>query len=312
VATAVRVGLGIISPDSAVFAPYYSATLVAALVGGVEAGAVATSLGGIAAYALFVPPEWNLESFRVEQAVSIVLYGTSSVVIIWAAQSYRGLLRRLQGEETARRLLNLELVHRIKNMLAGVQAIVGHSLRDQHELLETVSARLAALGATNDLLIRAEWRSAPLRDILVREFAPYGLSRFELHGHDIDCPHAIAILLALIIHELTTNAAKYGALSVPGGRVRIAWRVVADRLAVEWTETGGPPVTEPARAGFGSTLLRSGVRQFQGTIERRFEPTGLSCAFSLLLPREPEPMNHKLSDRLPRFHGEAPIKPKVP
>src|SRR5215472_517821 len=101
VATAVRVGLGIISPDSAVFAPYYSATLVAALVGGVESGAVATGLGAVAAYALFVPPEWNLASFRIEQAVSIVLYGTSSVIIIWAAESYRGLLQRLRSEETA-------------------------------------------------------------------------------------------------------------------------------------------------------------------------------------------------------------------
>jgi two-component sensor histidine kinase len=312
VATAVRVGLGIISPDSAVFAPYYSATLVAALVGGVESGAVATGLGAVAAYALFVPPEWNLASFRIEQAVSIVLYGTSSVIIIWAAESYRGLLQRLRSEETAIRLLNLELVHRIKNMLAGVQAIVGHSLRDQQELLDTVSARLAALGATNDLLIRSEWRSAPLRDILVREFAPYGLSRFELHGDDIDCPYAVAILLALLIHELTTNAAKYGALSSPSGRVRVAWNVAASRLALEWTEAGGPPAAEPARTGFGSTLLRSGVRQFQGTIERRFDPTGLYCAFSFVIPREPAQTKDEVSDRLPRLHGEAPIKPNVP
>jgi two-component sensor histidine kinase len=253
-----------------------------------------------------------LSSFRIEQAVSIVLYGTSSVVIIWAAKSYRGLLQRLRSEETAIKLLNLELVHRIKNMLAGVQAIVGHSLRDQRELLDTVSARLAALGATNDLLIGSEWRSAPLRDILVREFAPYGLLRFELQGGDIDCPYAVAILLALLIHELTTNAAKYGALSSPSGRVRITWSVIAGRLALEWIETGGPPAAEPARAGFGSTLFRSGVRQFQGTMERRFEPTGLYCAFSLVLPREPEQTNDKVSDRLPRLHGEAPIKPKIP
>jgi two-component sensor histidine kinase len=267
-------------------------------------------LGGIAAYALFVPPEWNLESFRVEQAVSLVLYGTSSVVIVWVAESYRGLLRRLRGEEATIRLLNLELVHRIKNMLAGVQAIVGQSLRDQQNLLETVSARLAALGATNDLLIRSEWRSAPLQDILVREFTPYGLARFELRGDDIDCPYAVAILLALIVHELTTNAAKYGALSSPSGRIRIAWNLVAGRLALEWRETGGPPAAEPARAGFGSTLLLSGVRQFHGTIERRFEPTGLYCALSLMLPQEPEQTTDKTMNRPLRFHGKAPIEPK--
>jgi two-component sensor histidine kinase len=200
-------------------------------------------------------------------------------------------------------------VHRIKNMLAGVQAIVSQSLRDRRELLETVSARLAALGATNDLLVRSEWRNAPIRDILVHEFAPYGLSRFELYGEKVDCPHAVAILLALIIHELTTNAAKYGALSTLSGRIRVAWSLVAGRLAVEWVETGGPPATEPVHAGFGSTLLRSGVRQFQGTIERRFEPTGLYCAFSLMLPQEPEQTDDKLISRLPSLGNKATAEP---
>ena len=120
------------------------------------------------------------------------------------------------------------------------------------------------------------------------------------------------ILLALLIHELTTNAAKYGALSSPSGRVRVAWNVAASRLALEWTEAGGPPAAEPARTGFGSTLLRSGVRQFQGTIERRFDPTGLYCAFSFVIPREPAQTKDEVSDRLPRLHGEAPIKPNVP
>src|SRR5215831_2765831 len=119
VATAVRMGLGLISPDSAVFAPYYSATLVAALVGGIEAGALAAVLGGLAACWLFVPPEWNLAAFRLEQLVSLILYGSSSIVIIWAAESYRGLLQRLRREEALRQLLNRELVHRIKNTLAG-------------------------------------------------------------------------------------------------------------------------------------------------------------------------------------------------
>jgi K+-sensing histidine kinase KdpD len=130
IATILRVSLGLISPDSAVFAPYYSATLVAALVGGAEAAILAAVLGGLVAYWLFVPPEWGVASFRVEQLVSLVLYGTSSAIIVLAAQSYRGLLQRLRTEEAVRRLLNLELVHRNKNILAAVQAIVGQTLRD--------------------------------------------------------------------------------------------------------------------------------------------------------------------------------------
>ena len=126
---------------------------------------LAAGLGGLAACWLFVPQNWSVASFRLEELVSLVLYGASSVVIIAAAQSYRGLLQRLRSEEATRQLLNLELVHRIKNVLAGVQAIVGQALRNQDDLLETVSGRLAALGATNDLLVRSEWQSAPLREI---------------------------------------------------------------------------------------------------------------------------------------------------
>ena len=288
VATAVRVGLGLISPDCAVFAPYYSATLVSALVGGAEAGALAAGLGGLAAYCLFVPAEWAIAAFRLEQLVSLVLYSTSSIVIIWAAESYRGLLQRLRREQDMRQLLNLELVHRIKNILAGVQSIVSRSLRDHEDLLETVSARLAALGATNDLLVKSEWQSASLREILEHEFSPYGLARFQLRGDNVDCPYAIAVLLALIVHELTTNAVKYGALSTPSGRIGVSWSNIAGRLAVEWVESGGPRPTAPTREGFGSKLLRAGVKQFQGSVTCRFEPTGLRCTFSLALPAEPK------------------------
>lgn len=305
IATLVRIGLGLISPDSAVFAPYYSATLVTALVGGAEAGGLAAVLGGIVVYCLFVPPEWNLAAFRLEQLVSLVLYGTSSVVIVWASQSYRGLLQRLRSEEATRRLLNLELVHRIKNMLAGVQSIVGQSLRNQEDLLEKVSARLAALGATNELLVTSGWRSAWLRDILVREFAPYDLSRFRLQGDDIDCPYAIAILLALIVHELTTNAVKYGALSAPSGRIGVSWNLAGGRLTLQWIESGGPKASAPARSGFGSRLLRSGVSQFGGTADCRFEPDGLYCRFSLVMPREPPHATPEAAGRLPGFHNEA-------
>jgi two-component sensor histidine kinase len=297
VATAIRVGLGLISPDSAVFAPYYSATLVSALVGGAEAGALAAGLGGVAAYCLFVPADWAIAAFRLEHLVSLVLYGTSSVVIIWAAESYRGLLQRLRREQDMRQLLNLELVHRIKNILAGVQSIVSRSLRDQGDLLETVSARLAALGATNDLLVKSEWQSASLREILEHEFSPYGLSRFQLRGDDVDCPYAIAVLLAL-----TTNAVKYGALSTSSGRIDISWSNIAGQLAVEWIESGGPPPATPTHEGFGSKLLRSGVKRFQGSVDCRFEPAGLRCRFSVTLPGETK---REAVRRFARFRSET-------
>jgi len=285
-ATAVRMGLGLISPDSAVFAAYYSATLVSALVGGAEVGGLAAVLGGVAAWQLFVPPDWDLASFRLEQIVSFALYGTSSVVIIWAAESYRSLTQRLRQEQARRQLLNRELVHRMKNMLASVQAILGHSLRNQDALLETVSARLAVLGATNELLLESERQGAPLREILARELTPYGLSRCRLQGDDVACPPTIAVTLALIVHELTTNAAKYGALSTPQGRVDVTWSSEAGRLDLDWVESGGPPATAPTREGFGSKLVRSGVRHHHGGVDYAFESSGLRCRFWLIMPAE--------------------------
>jgi two-component sensor histidine kinase len=309
IATALRIGLGRISPDSAVFAPYYSATLVAALVGGAESGTLAAALGAIAAYCLFVPEDWSLAPFRLEQLVSLVLYGASSLVIIWAAQSYRGLLQRLRATEATRELLNRELVHRIKNLLANVQGIVGQSLVDQKILRNAINARITALGATNDLLVQSNWHSAPLKEIIIQEFAPYDLFRFQLHGGDVDCPSALAVFLALVFHELTTNAVKYGALSTPDGRIDIAWTHVSGQLTLEWVESGGPELTVPTREGFGTTLLRSGARQFQGAVDCRFERAGLRCKLSLFVPKDPEREIVDLAAPSPRLRGETPLPP---
>jgi two-component sensor histidine kinase len=307
IATALRIGLGRISPDSAVFAPYYSATLVAALVGGAETGILTAALGAVAAYYLFVPEDWSLAPFRLEQLVSLVLYGTSSLVIIWAAQSYRGLLQRVRASEATRELLNRELVHRIKNILANVQGIVGQSLADQKILRNAINARITALEATNDLLVKTEWQNASLREILIHEFTPFGLARFHLHGSDVDCSSALAVFLALAVHELTTNAVKYGALSKPDGQVDIAWTDVSGQLTLEWVESGGPEPNAPTREGFGTKLLRSGAAQFQGAVDCRFERTGLRCRLSLFVSQYTERKIIELAPRPQSLRSEAQL-----
>ena len=298
IATIVRIGLGEISSASAVFAPYYSATLVAALVGGARAGGFAAVSGALAAFWLFVPPDWKSHSLDKEQMVSFVLFAASSLVIIWAAKSYRDLLWRLREEQETRQLLNHELAHRIKNTLTVVQAVVNQTLRDQPAVLGKLNDRIAALAATNDLLIKSAWRGAFLKTILAGEFAPYDASRFRLHGEDFECPSEIATVLALIFHELTTNAAKYGALSAPQGRVDLSWTRHNDRVDFDWIESGGPqpnplPTLPRLRGrggrgheGFGTTLVRKGLRQFDGLVEMRFAPTGLHCKLSLSLPSQ--------------------------
>ena len=263
IATIVRTGLGLISPDSAVFAPYYSATLVAALVGGMPSGVIAAVLGGLVAYWRFVPPEWGTTPFLVEQLVSLFLFALSSVVIIWAAESYRSLLQRLRETDRTRRLFNIELAHRIKNTLSSVQAIISQTLKDQPDVRNKLIGRIVALATTNDLLVKSEWQSASVREIVTNEFAPFDSSRFELVGDDVECPSTLAIFLSLIFHELTTNAVKYGALSKADGRVSVSWKLTGDRLELEWVERGGPKPSTRVNEGFGTTLLRARAEAIQ-------------------------------------------------
>jgi len=284
-ATLVRFGFGQISSANTVFAPYYSATLVAALVGGWCAGAFAAACGGLAALWLFVPPDWQSHAFDREWFGRYFLFAVSSVVIVWAAKSYRDLLRELREEQDQRRLLNHELAHRIRNTLTIVQSIIGQALRDQPAARRKLNDRIAALAATNDLLVKSEWRGASLKSILAGEFAPYDPAQFHLEGDDFECPSEVATALALIFHELTTNAAKYGALSAPQGQIALSWVKHDDRVEFDWVERGGPQPTAPQREGFGSALLRKGLRQFDGAVEVRFVPAGLRCKLSLSLPR---------------------------
>lgn len=298
IATLARFGLGLVSPDIAVFAPYYSATLVAALVGGPAAGGLAAVSGGIVALLLFVPPDWGLRPFIVEQSVSVMLFGASSVIIIWAAESYRELLRRLREEEVTRQLLNHELDHRIKNILASVQAIVHQTLKGQEDARDKLISRIISLATTNDILMKSHWRSASLREILVNEFTPYDLSRFNLEGEDVECPSAVATPLALVIHELTTNASKYGALSRPSGHVGVSWR--NDRsLELEWVESGGPQPKARTRCGFGTKLLESGLKQFNGSVKMNFEPAGLRAEISITLPQVSQSRSDDFAEQIP-------------
>jgi two-component sensor histidine kinase len=298
-ATLVRSALGELDLHSALggtasaaagnaFSSYYSATLVAALVGGVPAGILAATSGALAGFWLFVPPDWKSHVFDWDQMVSALLFTVSSAVIIFAAKSYRDLLSRLREEQDRRQLLNHELAHRIKNMLAIVQSVAGQTLRDQPTTLGKLNNRIAALAATNDLLIKSEWGGAFVKEILAGEFAPYDPARFALSGEDFECPSEVATVLALIFHELTTNAAKYGALSAPQGRVTLSWTRHRERVDFDWVESGGPVPAAARREGFGTTLLRKGLRQFDGAVEMSFTPGGLHCRLSLALPRPPQ------------------------
>jgi two-component sensor histidine kinase len=182
---------------------------------------------------------------------------------------------------------------------------VNLTLRDDRDLLRKLSARLAALCATNDLLLQSAWRSASLHDILTSEFAPYGLGRVRLEGEEVRCSSELAIVLTLVVHELTTNAAKYGALSSTEGRIDVRWSAPGGRLKLEWIESGLSGLVEPKREGFGTKLLRSGLRKFDGHVETRFRSEGFGCKISLEMAG-PLPGNEA-----PSSTGHAPLRPSA-
>jgi two-component sensor histidine kinase len=285
VATIVRMALGELVAPTTVFASYYAAILIASLVAGARAGAFAAISGALAAFWFFVPPDWRSRQFDAEQLSSLILYLVSSCIIIGAAKSYRDLLWRLRRQQDRWVLLNYELAHRIKNTLAIVQSVASQTLRDHPAARDKLNQRIAALAATNDLLVQSEWSGARFKKILAGELAPYDPRQFDLDGEDFECPSGVATVLALIFHELTTNAAKYGALSLPHGRVDIGWKKQGDRVHFQWRESGGPQPASVRRQGFGTTLLRKGLGQFDGAVEMRFAPNGLDCRLSLSLPR---------------------------
>jgi PAS domain S-box-containing protein len=197
---------------------------------------------------------------------------------------------RKQAEESQLLLLE-ELNHRVKNTLAMVQSIAAQTLRFSEApegFPEAFQARLRALAQAHDLLTRSHWQEASLREVVDMTLDPHaGEQRVRVDGPGVALTPAVAVSLHLAFHELATNAAKYGALSVGGGSVDLNWRVVdgpGPALRIEWHETGGPPVLPPSRRGFGSRLIERGLaHELDGEVGIDFDHTGVRCRITIPL-----------------------------
>ncbi len=184
-------------------------------------------------------------------------------------------------------LLLAELSHRFKNIYAVVQAIAGQSLRDSgatDSTRNTLNSRLRALAISQDLLVQNEWQSVAFERLLSEQLT--GMTdRFRFEGPHVELPGELATPLALALHELETNAVKYGALSNKDGKVTLTWmkseKGGKKRLLITWSEEGGPKVSEPTRRGFGSSLLEKGLPNAEVT--REFRVTGVICTIDCLL-----------------------------
>ncbi|MBL8774208.1 MAG: PAS domain-containing protein [Phenylobacterium sp.] len=203
---------------------------------------------------------------------------------------------RKRAEERRSLLIN-ELNHRVKNTLAAVQSIARQSLRsgrDPAEMSAAFTSRLVSLSAAHDILTREHWEGAAVREIVQVALAPFDEARIQASGAEVRLGARAAIALSMALHELATNAAKYGALSGDAGRVILGWRAHCEgeqaRFELEWREVGGPPVTPPRRRGFGWRLLSQGLRaDLNGEAELHFDPEGVVCRISAPLETAPRP-----------------------
>lgn len=204
---------------------------------------------------------------------------------------FLGFLRDISERHDAQRRQELmigELNHRVKNLLAVVSGIAhqtARSSRDVPEFIGSFSGRLASMGRAHEILTAATWERALLRDLLEELLAPYRdefSQRIALAGPNVLLDPRELIGMSMIVHELLTNAAKYGALAQPDGRVSIAWGLEAGTLVLEWRESGSTNVAIPSRRGFGTTMIeRSASHDLRGTTLFEWDEQGLRFTLTM-------------------------------
>lgn len=224
----------------------------------------------------------NGSEFPIETNLSLLNGGEHLV-----SSAIRDVTQRKAAEER-QALLIRELNHRVKNTLASVQAIVSQTLtaaKNPTAFSHALTARLAALSKSHDVLTRNDWAGALVRDLVAEQLGPYGarkVRRFRMTGPAVRLSPNRAVTLGMMLGELATNAAKYGALSVEGGKVSVSWKRVDEdgetRLRLAWREIGGPAVRQPRARGFGARLIERGAATgLHGSARLAFRPDGLVC-----------------------------------
>ena len=209
-----------------------------------------------------------------------------------------------------------EINHRAKNMLSVVDAIAHQTAtKNPEDFVERFSERIQALSANQDLLVRNEWKGVELEDLIRAQLAHFaGLigSRIAMHGVKLCLNAASAQAIGLALHELATNAGKYGALSTDRGRVDVCWGLASgDTLTMSWTEREGPPVSAPKRRGFGTVVMEAMTeRSVGGAVDLDFAPSGLTwrltCpAANALEPGEREQISVQGENRLDGATGRV-------
>jgi two-component sensor histidine kinase/integral membrane sensor domain MASE1 len=259
------------------------------------AAAVKSRSGEVIGGLFFGHPEPGVFTQRAERL--IVGLASQAAIAIDNARLFqsaqRELAERRRAEERQHLLIN-ELNHRVKNTLATVQSMGAQTLRTAGSLeqaREAFVSRLMALSSAHNLLTAQRWEGAELSDLVRQALSPFlNGHALEVSGPNVWLESSRALGMAMALHELGTNAAKYGALSVAGGQVSVTWTLDGEDVRMAWAEKGGPPVTTPERRGFGSRLIEQGLaRELNGEVTLEFRPDGVRCELSFKLkPETPE------------------------
>jgi two-component sensor histidine kinase len=284
--TAARWGLSLIRPD-VYFTPYFPAVFFATAFGGYQIGIATAILGGLSGVILnFGDAPTDLARLTL-LAIYVIVCGLT----IWGVEHYRSvaakqreIAKRLIREEAYRKLIVDELQHRLKNKLSTIHAVLHQVLQDHPQIWAGIDRRMRALSATDDLIAKLDGRGCDIKDLLLSELGPYGHVRFTLNGDQLFLPGQLAVSLALIFHELATNAGKYGAFSSARGLLQVSWSVTDNRLNISWDETEGPAVGPIGEEGFGGKLLKSALKPFDGKADIAYLKTGVHCTMQCRIP----------------------------
>ena len=283
---------------------YFPAIVIVGVLAGARWGIAALAASVLLAWYVFIAPAFSFEIAASSDVIGLVVFSLSGSVVLVFPLLLRASLDQLQASETRYRqlasklalaqerqeILNAELRHRLKNLMAVMGGIANQSRRKDdpaiNAFLDQFLGRVYAILRTGEAVLATSSRQPPLGEVAQLALAPFlgaeGKGPILITGPRVTLSEQTAGSLALAFHELATNSLKYGALSAKDGEAGLTWSIGDDgRLCIEWKERGGPPPQPPTREGFGTRVIRMAVaREGNGQVETMFEPDGLRCKIS--------------------------------
>ena len=271
-------------PDLMVVA-YLPAILATGLLAGIPVAVGVTLVSILIIWFVFAPSHLQLAMLPSGVLLGFAMYLIAALFTIYFAHCCRIVLRRLNERSRTNELLTRELQHRNRNIFTIIEVIVQKTLVADPENANKIFGRIRSVMYANDRLTGEKPQLRTLKGLLLQAFEPYGADRIVADGLDVIIEPDAARNLILLINELVTNAAKYGALSNGAGRVFVHWRRNGGRVTLSWKEVGGPTVTATNKQGFGSQLIAVSAKALSGAMRSEFSVDGFTC--SLTFPLSP-------------------------